>query len=196
MKKPSKIILAIVLALCLVLGAALLIDYAVGEQKQKALLAEASQTKAEGPFFSGDASGSLYFRIPALLTTGKGTVIAGIDARFGGTQDAPNNLDTAVSRSLDGGKTWGETALVNHFQDYADFDVAFIHSSKIDNSARRSASFIDSALLEDADTGRIFMLVDMFPPRDGRAQQREGQRLSGNRRQKIPQAAQKGKLQI
>jgi len=162
MKKPSKIILAIVLALCLVLGAALLIDYAVGEQKQKALLAEASQTKAKGPFFSGDASGSLYFRIPALLTTGKGTVIAGIDARFGGTQDAPNNLDTAVSRSLDGGKTWGETALVNRFQDYADFDVAFIHSSKIDNSARRSASFIDPALLEDADTGRIFMLVDML----------------------------------
>lgn len=174
MKKPSKIILAIVLALCLVLGAALLIDYAVGEQKQKALLAEASQTKAKGPFFSGDASGSLYFRIPALLTTGKGAVIAGIDARFGSTQDAPNNLDTAVSRSLDGGKTWGETALVNRFQDYADFDVAFIHSSKIDNSARRSASFIDPALLEDADTGRIFMLVDMFPSGTGALNSEKG----------------------
>ena len=37
MKKPGKIILAIVLALCLVFGAALLIDYAVGEQRQKAL---------------------------------------------------------------------------------------------------------------------------------------------------------------
>lgn len=167
MKNYQKRLLLLALTLCVAFGAALTIDYAVGEQKQKALLDEAAKTKSEGPFWSGDASGSLYFRIPALLTTRQGTVIAGVDARFGGTQDAPNNLDTAVSRSTDGGRTWSGTLLVNRFQDYADFNVAFIHSNKINNSVRKSASFIDPSLLEDTDTGRVFMLVDMFPSGTG-----------------------------
>ncbi|MDZ5254306.1 sialidase domain-containing protein [Clostridium sp. LIBA-8841] len=83
------------------------------------------------------------FRIPAMITTTEGTVIAGIDARVGGGHDSPNNIDTAVKRSIDGGKTWDEGQVVINYPD--------------------SASTIDASLLQDEDTGRIFLLVDAFP---------------------------------
>lgn len=62
MKKPGKIILAIVLALCLVFGAVLLIDYAVGEQKQKALTTGGSSCQLSVIRYSGLVDGK-----PAVL---------------------------------------------------------------------------------------------------------------------------------
>lgn len=133
-----------------------------------------SMTRVEGyeqldpPFHSNDATGSSYFRIPALLTTMQGTVISAIDARFGGTQDAPNNLDTAVSTSTDGGKSWSDGILPFHFDDFADNGQIFKEGSGV--SVAGSAAFIDPALLEDRtinSNGRIFILVDAFPSATG-----------------------------
>lgn len=133
-----------------------------------------SMTRVEGyeqldpPFHSNDATGSSYFRIPAMLTTMQGTVISAIDARFGGTQDAPNNLDTAVSTSTDGGKSWSDGILPFHFDDFADNGQIFKEGSGV--SVAGSAAFIDPALLEDRtinSNGRIFILVDAFPSATG-----------------------------
>ena len=121
---------------------------------------------AEGPadgtkaFSSEGNIGSRYYRIPALLTAQDGTLIAAMDARFGGTADSPNNLDTAVSTSTDNGATWTDRLAFS----FADWESAS-PSLLSDGSLRilNSASVIDPSLLQDGQTGRVFMLVDAFP---------------------------------
>lgn len=51
------------------------------------------------------------YRIPALLTTTKGTVLAFCEARKNGISDA-GNIDLMVKRSEDGGKTWSKQLLI------------------------------------------------------------------------------------
>jgi len=46
------------------------------------------------------------YRIPGIITTEKGTLIAVYDNRLTGTRDLPGNIDVGMSRSTDGGKTW------------------------------------------------------------------------------------------
>ena len=86
--------------------------------------------------------GSNNYRIPALYTTKNGTVLASIDARIPHGGDSPNNIDTAIRRSEDGGKTWDEGQII---LDYPD-----------------KASAIDTALVQDEESGRIFLLVTHF----------------------------------
>jgi len=62
------------------------------------------------------ANGGGYFvhRIPALLSTGKGTLLAFCEARSGSASDsAPTNL--VLRQSLDNGKTWTPVQVVAHF---------------------------------------------------------------------------------
>lgn len=84
------------------------------------------------------------YRIPALLATEKGTVIAGIDRRVRHGGDSPNDIDSVIRRSLDGGETWEEDGIV--INDYPD-----------------DASNIDLAFVEDKTTNRVFALVTAFP---------------------------------
>lgn len=46
------------------------------------------------------------YRIPGIVTTDKGTLIAVYDNRNVSTKDIPGNIDIGMSRSTDGGKTW------------------------------------------------------------------------------------------
>lgn len=46
------------------------------------------------------------YRIPGLITTDQGTMIAVYDNRYTSTGDLPGNIDVGMSRSIDGGKTW------------------------------------------------------------------------------------------
>lgn len=114
------------------------------------------------PFHAQDGLGCNYYRIPALISTRQGVTIAAMDARFGGLHDSPNNLDTAVSLSGDCGKIWSKPTLPFHFVDYADSD-AHLPLRNGAMTTKPSASTIDPCLLEDRETGRIFLLVDMFP---------------------------------
>ncbi|MDU1312995.1 MAG: sialidase domain-containing protein [Clostridium septicum] len=92
--------------------------------------------------FTPGELGSNNFRIPALYTTKDGTVLASIDVRKGGGHDAPNNIDTGIKRSTDGGVTWDEGKII------LDYPGA--------------SSAIDTSLLQDDETGRIFLIVTHF----------------------------------
>ncbi len=46
------------------------------------------------------------YRIPGLVTTDKGTLIAVYDIRYKTDRDLPGNIDVGMNRSTDGGKTW------------------------------------------------------------------------------------------
>lgn len=46
------------------------------------------------------------YRIPGLVTTGAGTLIAVYDIRYNGSKDLQEDIDVGMSRSTDGGETW------------------------------------------------------------------------------------------
>lgn len=46
------------------------------------------------------------YRIPGIIGTDKGTLIAVYDNRYDSSKDLPGNVDVGMSRSTDGGKTW------------------------------------------------------------------------------------------
>lgn len=104
-------------------------------------------------FYNGDQTASEWFRIPSLLTLKSGTVLASIDARFGGTTDSPNNLDNVLRRSTDGGRSFASPTFPLNFLDYP-------------NAAgfkTWSASFIDPIMMQDKRSGRVYMMLDAWP---------------------------------
>lgn len=58
-------------------------------------------------FGNGD-HGIANYRIPSLVTTNQGTVLAVCDARVDRAGDLPNNIDLVIRRSEDNGTTWSE----------------------------------------------------------------------------------------
>lgn len=54
---------------------------------------------------AGDEGVNTY-RIPGIVTTGKGTLLAVYDIRYNNAKDLPENIDVGLSRSTDGGTTW------------------------------------------------------------------------------------------
>ena len=46
------------------------------------------------------------YRIPGIITTGKGTLIAVYDNRYNNSKDLQEDIDIGMSRSTDGGETW------------------------------------------------------------------------------------------
>ena len=54
----------------------------------------------------GGDDGVHTYRIPGLVTTNAGTLIAVYDIRHRGGGDLPNDIDIGMSRSTDGGRTW------------------------------------------------------------------------------------------
>lgn len=87
-------------------------------------------------FKPGD-TGSKNFRIPALVCTTNGTLIALADRRPNGGKDLPANIDLAIRRSTDSGKTWTPIQVI------------------IDLPAPNGAS--DAAMLVDRQTGRVWV---------------------------------------
>lgn len=106
------------------------------------------------PFAAGTA-GSKSFRIPAIYTLNDGSVIAAADARYDHGSDSPNNIDTLVAISKDGYSNW-EYNYINYFDDYASPETN-----------ADSASFIDSAIAQSKQNGRIFVLTDVYASNGG-----------------------------
>ena len=54
---------------------------------------------------AGD-DGSKAYRIPGLVTTKSGTLLAVYDVRYNNSKDLQEHIDIGLSRSTDGGRTW------------------------------------------------------------------------------------------
>jgi sialidase-1 len=61
--------------------------------------------------FIGGREGYPTYRIPALVVTNEGTILAFCEGRKTGIADH-GNLDLVLKRSLDGGKTWGPLQVI------------------------------------------------------------------------------------
>src|SRR5689334_24449811 len=72
-------------------------------------LALAGKARADDPdqaaVFVAGQGGYHTYRIPSLIVTGRGTVLAFCEGRKGGSGDA-GDIDLLLRRSLDGGKFW------------------------------------------------------------------------------------------
>ncbi|MFJ6434066.1 exo-alpha-sialidase [Streptomyces sp. NPDC091416] len=114
------------------LGAALLVATTTGTAQ--------AASPAPGTLTSQDLTvngvGSPYYRIPALTTSVKGTLLAAYDARptLG---DLPSNIGIMLRRSTDGGTTWQAQQVVRK-------DAA-------------PQGYGDPSLLVDRTTGRVFL---------------------------------------
>ena len=109
------------------------------------------KTETENLFYQGyDDSG---YRIPSLLKTSKGTLLAAIDKRQTGAQDY-GNIDISLRRREANQDTFGDPIIVTD-----------LISNQ--NNPSSSAFLIDSSMLEDKETGRVYLLVDMFPESSG-----------------------------
>ena len=62
--------------------------------------------------FVAGQDGISQFRIPVLLTSTSGTLLAFCDARVEKPGDPPNNIDLVMKRSTDQGRTWGPLQVV------------------------------------------------------------------------------------
>lgn len=96
------------------------------------------------------------YRIPALLKTDKGTLIAGADERRLHSSDW-GDIGMVIRRSEDNGKTWGDRVTITNLRD----------NPKASDSSIGSPVNIDMVLVQDPTTKRIFSIYDMFP--EGRA---------------------------
>ena len=96
------------------------------------------------------------YRIPALLKTDKGTLIAGADERRLQFSDW-GDIGMVVRRSQDGGETWGDRITISNLRDNPDAK----------DKTAPSPLNIDMVLVQDPTTKRIFSVYDMFP--EGRA---------------------------
>lgn len=102
--------------------------------------------------------GSISYRIPSLLTTQSGTIIAGADQRETIANDAPNSINFVIRRSTDGGKSWGDLQTLITYPGHG----------------ATGASVIDSCVVQDQNTGRIFVLIDHFPGGIGQPNAEQG----------------------
>lgn len=66
---------------------------------------------------AGD-DGVAAYRIPGLVTTKKGTLVAVFDIRRNNSHDLQGDIDVGVRRSVDGGRTWGPMTVAMDMGEY------------------------------------------------------------------------------
>lgn len=116
------------------------------------------QTSQFVPVFVGGEGGYGCYRIPAMVSSKKGTILAVADGRISGCGDIPNPLDLVLRRSFDNGKTWGPLQVIaNYGSDPNDQDIYPYYG--ITNPIPRVSSG-DAALLLDRQNSRIWVLYD------------------------------------
>lgn len=131
-----------------------------GELEQK-LPEGAKVTEKEDVFEGGrnnqpNKDGIKSYRIPALLKTDKGTLIAGADERRLHSSDW-GDIGMVIRRSEDNGKTWGDRVTITNLRD----------NPKASDPSIGSPVNIDMTLTQDPETKRIFAIYDMFPEGKG-----------------------------
>lgn len=94
--------------------------------------------------FTGNNEGYIIYRIPAMLTTDKGTVLVFCEGR-NSLRDQSEN-DIVMKRSLDGGKSWAPLQLV-------------------EENGKHSLN--NPTVLQDIVTGKIFLMYQDYPSAAG-----------------------------
>lgn len=97
---------------------------------------------------TGGDGGSRAYRIPGLVTTDAGTLVAAYDIRWRGFRDLPGHIDVGVSRSTDGGRTWGPMVRA--------LDMATV-TGEDDPDVAHGDGVGDPAILVDRDTDRLWI---------------------------------------
>ncbi len=105
--------------------------------------------------FHRGGGGVHIYRIPALIETRKGTLIAIADARQDSAHDLPARISLVMRRSFDGGKTWSPAKSVTKVKE---------------------GGVGDASLLLDRDTGRVWCFHAYGPPGIGFLESRPGAR--------------------
>ncbi|HFI0213213.1 TPA: sialidase domain-containing protein [Streptococcus suis] len=113
---------------------------------EKVVVFEGGRAGQKGP------EGAASFRIPALLKTDRGTLIAATDMRHDHSGDW-GNIAQAVKRSSDNGTSWGPTIKI----------VDLKNNANAANPVIGAPLTIDTALVQDPITKRIFAIYDMYP---------------------------------
>lgn len=121
-----------------------------------AVLTEKTDIFESGRNGKPNKDGIKSYRIPALLKTDKGTLIAGADERRLHSSDW-GDIGMVIRRSEDNGKTWGDKVVISNLRD----------NPEAKDPAAPSPLNIDMVLVQDLTTKRIFSIYDMFP--EGRA---------------------------
>lgn len=121
-----------------------------------AVLTEKTDIFESGRNGKPNKDGIKSYRIPTLLKTDKGTLIAGADERRLHSSDW-GDIGMVIRRSEDNGKTWGDKVVISNLRD----------NPEAKDPAAPSPLNIDMVLVQDPTTKRIFSIYDMFP--EGRA---------------------------
>lgn len=103
-------------------------------------------------FHSGEGGVHTY-RIPALVQTTTGVLIAVADARRTSGRDLPNDIALVIRRSLDGGRTWSPAKILREV---------------------KSGGAGDASLLLDRKTGRVWCFHAYGPPGIGAFESKPG----------------------
>lgn len=128
---------------------------------EKKLPEGAKVTEKEDVFKGGmhnqpNKDGIKSYRIPALLKTDKGTLIAGADERRLHSSDW-GDIGMVIRRSEDKGKTWSDRVTITNLRD----------NPRASDPSIGSPVNIDMTLTQDPETKRIFAIYDMFPEGKG-----------------------------
>ncbi|MDO4635519.1 MAG: sialidase domain-containing protein [Streptococcus sp.] len=104
--------------------------------------------------YNGQANknGIKNYRIPALIKTDRGTLIAGADERRLHASDW-GDIGMVVRRSTDNGKTWSNRIDIVNLRD----------NPRAKNENEGAPVTIDMALVQDPVSKRIYSIYDMFP---------------------------------
>ena len=86
------------------------------------------------------------YRIPGLVTTNAGTLVAVYDIRYNNSLDLQEDIDIGISRSTDGGRTWGPMILAMDMGTYG-------------GCTQGENGIGDPAILIDRQTGRLFIVA-------------------------------------
>ncbi len=84
------------------------------------------------------------YRIPGIITTSKGTLIAVYDNRYNNSKDLQEDIDVGMSRSTDGGQTWEPMRVIMDMGEWG-------------GRPRRLNGIGDPAVLYDHTTGTIWV---------------------------------------
>jgi sialidase-1 len=115
-------------------------------------------TTASTDVFTAGSDGYSCYRIPAMVTTLNGAILAVADGRITNCADIPNPLDLVLKRSLDKGKTWTPLQVIADYGSNTK-DTDTYPAYGLNNPVPRVAAG-DAALLLDRTNGHVWVIYD------------------------------------